>query len=287
MRNRCVVTVDSDKIFAKRVANLLKSPLVIAQTQLFSAGEHQLVCMVEPAKEFVIAANVRESPSSCFELLLLAQSLKEQHPSSKLILLAPWIAYGRQDRMAKPGEAAGGRVVGKVLSQAFDHIYTFDAHSERFIQGFKGCLTNIYADSKPFKRLQKIDVVVAPDKGAQARASLVAKAYKKPCLFIDKKREGTTVTCCLSTKMDLKGMTALIVDDMADSGGTLVTAATVLRESGAKAVHAFIPHAINLKKLKERSQEVLTHVETAFDHATNKIEETHINLLVKTYQSSK
>lgn len=277
-----LITLRHSRAWTEVFLSLFPEDISHVQVDLnqFAAGEHALRCPLPPGTTHcLIIADVEADPSSLFSLLCLAKVLRLQG-ATWLELVAPWIAYGRQDRMEAAGEAPSGLVVGSLLADAFDHIITFDAHSQRFLEAFQGKVTNVFADPRPFALSDTIDFVIAPDKGARERAAVAAGALLKPVVWIDKVRENGSVSSKLSDPTCvLEQKTVLLVDDMADSGSTLAAAAQIAREAGASRVIVFLPHALSHTKLVERTNGLVDQIVATYNHETGAIPDHQLQLL--------
>ncbi len=279
-RNNIVIGFKNEADLVRSIAKQTKARAVFASEQIYPAGEWAVSGPANPGKTVIVAANVMEQPHSLFRILLLAEALRTAG-AKKLTLVAPWIAYGRQDRAVKPGESPAGLVVARQLSASFNKIVTLDAHSERFIKSFGwGKLVNLLPP-KGFLSLEKYDAVTATDYGAHDRAKRIAKFHALPVIQLEKIRHGAHVSTHAYRK-HLDGKRILLVDDMADSGSTLFEAARVMREAGAKGVDAFVTHAIDLKALKRKSRGKLGSIHAAFDHANGTYLITILSLLAST-----
>ena len=273
-----VVGFKDEASLVRRCAAELKARMKIIATDRYRAGELNLVGPSEAPKQVLVAANVREPAESLLRVLSLAHELR--HVGAKrVVLLAPWIAYGRQDRATRPGEEPIGLMVGKLLASMFDRIVTLDAHSPAFIESFNGKLVNVL--SWATLKASGVDLVAAPDHGAMERASLAADALGVPFIVIEKIRNGKRVVSKIQAGTFIKGARVLIVDDMADSGGTLKAAARALKKSGAWPLKAVVTHAFDLKRLKRQLQPEIKKVEAVFDHASGEIDPVALDYLVR------
>lgn len=257
-------------------------PLFALEAQ-YRAGELTVRMPEVTAKEVVLVADIHEGPRYAMRTLFAAKALR--HTGVKrLTLLAPWIAYGRQDRVARAGEVPGGLIVGDMLARLFDHIITLDAHSPMFVRSFRRRLTNVCAtpDQKLQTSLGHIDLVIAADQGAARRAQVCARAMNLPLIILEKQRssDGVCVQVASKDRKRLMGRRALIIDDISDTGGTLVTAASMLREYGVDSVSALISHVPNLSVLHARLGGVIK-VETLHDHATQAVQSCAVDALLR------
>jgi len=233
----------------------------------YPAGELYIVLPKSVPKHATVAMDIGEDPADLFRAVVMADGLR-LHGAKRVTLLAPWIAYGRQDRIDAQGHAAAGLAVARALSKAFDRIVTLDAHSKLFRDAFGRKLENI--QPKPLKSDLPFapDLVVAPDAGAATRASFQARRFGVPYLVLKKVREGQKVRVTMADKMSLKDSKILLVDDMVDSGGTLTAAADVLRKAGAKRIAALVSHSLQKKPSKLSGVDALV---VAYDHPARKM----------------
>lgn len=276
-----VVGFKDEAPLVKRVAKLLDVKPSFVRQGKYRAGEMKLVGPAKPAREAVVAACVTESPESLLRVLSLAHELR--HAGAKhLTLLAPWIAYGRQDRATHPGEEPMGLMVGKLLSAMFDRIVTLDAHSPEFIDSFRGKLVNVL----PWRSLKAsgIDLVAAPDHGAIERASFAADALGVPFIVIEKTRLGKKVSVRLPAGVEVEGARILLVDDMADSGGTLLAAAKALKKAGARSAEATVTHVFDPSGLERRLGSAVKKIRSVFDHASCTLDASALRSLTKAFR---
>ena len=265
--------------FAHALADALGARLVFAEESAYPGGEMAIRVEAKTRGRAIIASDVTERPESLFRILLTASALRSSG-ARRVELVAPWIAYGRQDRAVKDGESPAGVVIGKTLSQHFDRIITLDAHSPLFERAFGGRLENV----RPVTligtgRFVMVTVVIAPDHGATSRAQEVAKMLWVPCITVDKQREGQDVVSRLdASSKKMEGAHVLIVDDMADSGRTLEAAACAARLAGAATVRAHVTHAFDLSRLTDKLV-MCARVSCAYDHAAHRLSPIAITAL--------
>lgn len=272
-RNFSIVGFTDESALVRAVAERVGIRPLFANESSYRAGEMVVIGPVNPFRHVLLVTNIWEHAPSVFRTLLLADALRNAG-ATRVDLLAPWIAYGRQDRVTVAGEAPAGIVIGRLLAHTFDHMTTLDAHSPEFIRSFRGRLVSVMLLQKGIQsRRHRISLVVAPDRGATERAKRVARSLRVPFAVITKKRvNGRVVSSCLDIReKDVLGARALLVDDIADSGGTLESAVCVLRSAGAASVSAFVSHAVDLTALRSSAKGMLDHVDAAFDHKTKKM----------------
>jgi len=162
----------------------------------------------------------------------------------------PYFGYARQDRKSGSRTPISAKLVANLITQAgVDRVMTLDLHAGQ-IQGFFDIPTdNLYAaplmvrDIKEKFDLSKV-MVVSPDVGGVARARGLAKRINTPLAIVDKRRERPGESEVMNVIGDVSGYTCILVDDIVDSGGTLVNAAGALIAKGAKEVYAYITHGV-------------------------------------------
>ena len=190
------------------------------------------------------------------ELMLMIDAAKRAS-AYKIIAVMPYFGWARQDRKDKPRVSIGAKVVADMLSVAgVDRIITMDLHADQ-IQGFFDIpVDHLYASTVyiPYvKSLCKdLDLTIAsPDVGGSKRASTYAKALDLPLVLCHKTRERANVVSNMKIIGEVAGQDVLIIDDMADTAGTLCKAANLMMENGAKSVRAMVSHGVLSGKAAE------------------------------------
>lgn len=203
---------------------------------------------VEDKTVFIIQSLSNPVDEYLMEFLLLGDAVKRGE-ARKVIAVLPYHGYARQDRVHRTGECLSSAVVTKLIeSVGFDKVITVELHSDAVLGFFKIPLIHLSGLSLFKNEIAKNKndlVVVSPDAGAVKRAQGFAEDLDVPLAFIEKKRDLNQAHKILSMKVvgDVKDKTAFIVDDVIVSGGTLVNAAYLLKEKGAKQVIAAATHA--------------------------------------------
>ena len=183
------------------------------------------------------------------ELLLVIDALKRS--SAKTITaVIPYFGYARQDRKVAPRTSISAKVVANLISNAgATRVVTVDLHAGQ-IQGFFDMpVDNLYTAplfSKYIKKnlSSKKLICVSPDVGGVARTRSLATRIKADLAIIDKRRPAPGKSEVMNIIGDVKNKTCIIVDDIIDSGGTIVNAVEALRKNGANEVYVFITHAV-------------------------------------------
>lgn len=195
-----------------------------------------------------------------------------------MTLIAPWVAYGRQDRTDKAGDSPAGLVVAQILSRTFDRIVTLDAHSPAFIKAFGNRLVNVMP---ALGKMTGVDVIVAPDRGAAQRVKRLAETWKVPFVVLGKKhvKGGVVTKMAKKDRMQVRGRRALVVDDMADSGGTLKAAARILHQAGVSDIRIFVTHALNPIELRQSLKGQISGLDWAYDHEKKRLDNRFLNVI--------
>lgn len=239
----------SNPQLAKKIAQKLKKPLGKLEIIRFADQECR-VRVLEKIKrtEEVIVIQSLSNPADNFlmEMALIGDALKQMGVKS-IIALVPYLGYSRQDRVHRPGEAISARMVAKIIQAAgYTSLITIDLHSEAVMGFYDIPVTNLFGLTLFKKNLPKGNlVIVSPDAGGMKRAQKFAHQLDVPLCFIEKKRDLAKMhqTEVVRVVGDVKGKTAVIVDDIITSGGTLVKASYLLKQEGAKNVCALVTHA--------------------------------------------
>lgn len=203
---------------------------------------------VEDQDVFVIQSLSNPVDENLMELLLLGDAVKRGE-ARKVIAVLPYHGYARQDRVHRPGECLSSSVVTKLIeSVGFDKIITVELHSDAILGFFKIPLIHLSGLSLFKSEIEKMKndaVIISPDAGAVKRSQGFAEDLDLPLALIEKKRDLNELHKIISMKVvgDVTDKIAYIVDDVIVSGGTLVNAAYLLKQMGAKQVIAAATHA--------------------------------------------
>ena len=215
----------------------------------FSDGELrvEIGASVRGHDVFVIQPTCSPANKSLMELCLLLDALKRAS-AGRITAVIPYFGYARQDRKASPRAPISAKLVSDFLTVAgAQRIVTVDLHAGQ-IQGFFNCpVDNLYARPVLLKKLSALSgdvVMVSPDAGGVERARSFAKKMDASLAVIDKRRDRPNQVAEMHIVGDVAGKTAVLVDDMIDTAGTICTAANLLMEGGAKEVYACASHAV-------------------------------------------
>ncbi len=258
MKNLIVLTLVSNKAVVKRVANLLDGELGEATFQYFADGEVlvKTISDVKGKDVILVESTAKRAQERLFELLLLIDSIKRSGAKSLKVYI-PYFGYSRQERVSWYNEPVSCEVVAKILDTAeVDEILTFDLHHHIIVTFFKTPLVNLpttplfakyYQDLFAKKGIKYEDVVVvSPDHGSNARAdALVKELPGAQKVILTKYRPKPNLAEHLKVETDVvKNKHCIIIDDIIDTGGTIISAANLIMENDAKAVYVAGSHAV-------------------------------------------
>ncbi len=245
-----VFTGSANPALAEEICGCLGLPLGKASVRQFADGEIYLQIQenVRGTDVFVVQPTCTPVDRHLMELLLMIDALKRSS-AQRITAVLPYYGYARQDRKDKPRVPISAKLIASLIERAgADRILALDLHAAQ-IQGFFDIPVD-HLFSAPvmieyFKPQQTEHLtVVSPDAGGVERARAFAKRLRAPLAIIDKRREEANVAEVMHIIGRVKGRNCLIVDDLIDTGGTLVKATEALLEKGATSVSACATHAV-------------------------------------------
>jgi ribose-phosphate pyrophosphokinase len=245
-----VFTGSAHASLGEAIARHLGLPLGQAHLARFSDGEvwFQIRDNVRGADVFVVQPTGPPVNENLMELLVMLDAFKRSS-ASRLTAVIPYYGYGRQDRKDKPRVPISAKLVADLLSVAgTDRVLTMDLHASQ-IQGFFDLpVDHLFAapvimDHVSQLKLEKL-TVVSPDAGGVERARAYAKRLVASLAIVDKRREVANEAEVHHVVGDVVGRTALIVDDIVDTAGTLTKVAAAIKDAGAREVLASCSHAV-------------------------------------------
>ena len=256
-----LLTGNSNKILSKSIAKYLKSKLVNSSIRKFSDGELYVEINenIRGNSIFIIQSTCSPANDNLMELLLCIDALKRSS-AKNITAVIPYFGYARQDRKVVPRTSISAKLVSNLITKAgADRVVTVDLHAGQ-IQGFFDIpvdnlfATPIFARHIKKKIKSKKIICVAPDVGGTERARALGKLLNVGLAIVDKRRPKPGQSQVMNVIGDVKDKTCVIVDDIIDSGGTIVNAAKALKERGAKEVYVYITHGVlsgdAVKKIK-------------------------------------
>jgi ribose-phosphate pyrophosphokinase len=242
---------NANRPLAEEIAKTLQLPLGDADVSRFSDGEVyvQINENVRGQDVFVIQPTCPPVNDHLMELLVMIDAFKRAS-ARRITAVLPYYGYGRQDRKVQPRVPITAKLVADLLTAAgAQRLLAVDLHAGQ-IQGFFNIPVDHLFAAPPviIDHLAKKDlndpVLVSPDAGGVERARALAKRLKAGLAIIDKRREGNNVAQFMHLIGDVKGRDAVIVDDMIDTGGTMIQAVDALRREGANRVLACAVHGV-------------------------------------------
>src|SRR6201988_2918314 len=246
-----ILTGNSNRPLAEAICAALNLPLTQASVRRFSDMEVfvEINENIRGEDVFVVQSTSYPANDNLMELLVAMDALR-RGSARRITAVIPYYGYARQDRKSGPRTPISAKLVANLITVAgADRVLTLDLHAGQ-IQGFFDIPTdNLYAapmmtrDIKERFDLAKI-MVVSPDVGGVARARGLAKRINAPLAIVDKRRERAGESEVMNVIGEVDGHVCILVDDIVDSGGTLVNAADALLEHGARDVYAYISHGV-------------------------------------------
>ena len=246
-----LVAGNSNPRLAEAIAARLRIPLAKAVVRRFADMEIfvEIQENVRGSDVFIIQSTSFPANDHLMELLIITDALRRAS-ARRITAVIPYFGYARQDRKAGPRTPISAKLVANIITHAgADRVMTLDLHAGQ-IQGFFDIPTdNLYASPVMVRDIrERFDLanvmVVSPDVGGVVRARGLAKRINAPLAIIDKRRERAGESEVMNVIGDVAGYTCILVDDIVDSGGTLVNAADALLANGAKEVYAYITHGV-------------------------------------------
>jgi len=259
---------NSNAPLAREISHYLKVPLGEALVETFSDGESKVEVKenVRGGDVFVIQSTCAPGNDNLMEMLLMLDAFKRAS-AKRITAVMPYFGYARQDRKVAPRVPISAKLIADLITTAgASRILTMDLHSGQ-IQGFFNIpVDNLYATPvllQYLKRhLNRNEVtIVSPDAGGVERARDFATRLNVSLAIIDKRRSGPNVVAEMNIIGEVKGQTAILLDDMVDTAGTLTMAAEALKREGAKRILGCCTHPVlsgpAIRKIKESPLEEL------------------------------
>ena len=246
-----LLTGNSNKNLSQKISKFLKNRLVNSSIRKFSDGEIYIEINenIRGNSIFVIQSISSPANDNLMELLLCIDALKRSS-AKNITAVIPYFGYARQDRKVVPRTSISAKLVSNLIAKAgADRVVTVDLHAGQ-IQGFFDIpvdnlfATPIFARHVKKKIKTKNLICIAPDVGGTERARALGKLLNVGLAIVDKRRPKAGQSQVMNIIGDVRGKTCIIVDDIIDSGGTIVNAAAALKKRGAKDVHVYVTHGV-------------------------------------------
>jgi ribose-phosphate pyrophosphokinase len=276
-----LVAMPGNEQLATDLAATLNYEIGQIETRQFPDGETYLRFITSPTARSVVIVCTLDHPDDKFLLLVFAAATARELGASKVGLIAPYLAYMRQDRRFNPGEAVTSRHVAKLLSNAFDWLVTVDPHLHRY-----GSLAEIYTIptrivhaapliSRWIKSNVTNPLIIGPDSESEQWVSEVAQDAAAPFTVLEKTRRGDRDVEIAVRNLDLLiGRTPILVDDIISSGQTMLEAVRLISARGKEKPICVAVHGLFADKSDELLEKAAARVVTSnsIPHRTNEID---------------
>ncbi|MDD6254560.1 MAG: ribose-phosphate diphosphokinase [Eubacteriales bacterium] len=246
---------NSNPALAEEIASIMGHPLGKSTISKFSDGEISVSIWESVRGEdvYIIQSTCAPTNDNLMELLIMIDAMKRAS-ASRINAVIPYYGYARQDRKAKSRDPITAKLTADLLSVAgVDRVITMDLHAAQ-IQGYfdvpvdhlvgSPVLGKYFKDQISEGKIDKDIVVVSPDLGSVTRARTFSNILDCPIAIVDKRRPKPNVSEIMNIIGDIKDKTAILVDDMVDTAGTITNAANALIDLGAKEVYACATHPV-------------------------------------------
>ena len=278
-----ILSGTSNPRLSKEISKKLKSKLINTNIKRFADGEIYIEINenIRGNSVFVIQSTSNPANDNIMELLLCIDALRRSS-AKNITAVIPYFGYARQDRKVAPRTSISAKVVSNLITNAgANRIVTVDLHAGQ-IQGFFDIpVDNLFTTpmfaryiKKKFK--SKNLVCVSPDVGGVQRTRGLATKIKADLAIIDKRRPAPGKSQVMNIIGEVKGKNCIIVDDIIDSGGTIVNAVEALKKAGAIDVYVFITHAVlsgeaaeKIKKSKIKKLIITDTIDNSFKIKNN------------------
>ena len=246
----CVLCFDDEAALAGQAASALGVALAVVERHRFPDGEMRLRLPAELPERVVLWRGLQQPNEKLVELLLTAQTARRLG-AKHVSLVAPYMAYMRQDIEFNPGEAISQRIVGGFLAGLFDAIITVDPHLHRVATLHEAMPVKdaialsgapLLADHIATQRQNPL--LMGPDEEALQWVALAAKRHGWDHAVCRKTRHGDREVDIELPELPVAGRAVVLMDDVASSGHTLARAAVKLRAAGARSVDVAVTHAL-------------------------------------------
>lgn len=299
MEKKIVYSLSSNKNLAERVASMYDAEIGEVSVDHFADGEVLVKTLsdVKGKDVVIIESTAKKAHERIFELLLLIDSIKRGCPNS-IKLFIPYLCYSRQERVSWTNEPISSEVVAKILDTAkVDKILTFDLHHPDIKDFFETPFETIpttslfgeyYRDYLKSRNISLEDIiVVSPDHGSNLRADrLVKELPGSKKVILNKKRPAPNFVEHLDVENnEVKGKICIIIDDIIDTGGTIISATELLFNQGAKEVFVAASHAVLsnncLSKMSEANISDIVFTNTIEQYLPSRIHIVDIAKLIR------
>ena len=246
-----ILSGTSNPSLSKSISKHLKLKLVNTNIKNFADGEIYVEINenIRGNSVFVIQSTATPANDNLMELLLCIDALRRSS-AKNITAVIPYFGYARQDRKVVPRTSISAKLVSNLITKAgADRVVTVDLHAGQ-IQGFFDIpvdnlfCTPIFARHIKKNIKSKNIICVAPDVGGTERARALGKSLDVGLAIVDKRRPAPGKSQVMNIVGNVKDKTCIVVDDIIDSGGTIINSAKALKDRGAKEVYVYITHGV-------------------------------------------
>jgi ribose-phosphate pyrophosphokinase len=263
MDEKVVIAGPASQALAVKVAELLQAKTFSCETKTFPDGENYLRIELDDeaqlkGKDVIIIQTTSSNDLGnqnhrIMELIMMISAVK-RIGAAKIRVVVPYLAYGRQHLVFRPGESAFIIEILKwIVAAGATEFYCIDVHDPSVLEALPIPVHNLdpmFTIAKEFKKFNIMNpVVVCPDKGAYERSRIFASALGNdvPIEHFNKRRDVKTGQINMDGKMHVQGKDVIIADDIIATGGTMASAIAIAKKSGAKSIYAIGTHSLLLK----------------------------------------
>ena len=242
---------NSNKVLSKKISKYLKSKLINSSIRKFADGEIYIEINenIRGNSIFIIQSISSPANDNLMELLLCIDALKRSS-AKNITAVIPYFGYARQDSKIVPRTSISAKLVSNLITKAgADRVVTVDLHAGQ-VQGFFDIpvdnlfCTPIFARHVKKNIKSRNIICVAPDVGGTERARALGKSLDVGLAIVDKRRPAPGKSQVMNVIGNVKDKICIIVDDIIDSGGTIINSAKALKDRGAKEVYVYITHGV-------------------------------------------
>jgi len=242
----------SNPVLTQEVCNYLGIGPGKITAKTFSDGETQIEIHenIRGRDVFILQSTCTPVNDNLMQLLIIMDALKRAS-AKRITAIIPYYGYGRQDRKVKPRVPITAKLVADLIETAgADRVVSLDLHAGQIQGYFNIPVDNLFTAPLLLKHMKshfskdKDLVVVSPDAGGVERARAFAKRLSATLAIIDKRRDAPNIAKAMNIIGEVEGKTAIILDDMVDTAGTLTQGAKALKKRGAKKIYACCTHPV-------------------------------------------
>ena len=255
-----ILACNSNKELAEAISSYVGVKLADATVRKFSDGEIfvKINENIRGEDVYIIQSTSPPVNDHLMELLITIDAARRAS-ARRITAVIPYFGYGRQDRKDEGRTSISAKLVANLItSSGANRVVTTDLHAGQ-IQGFFDIpLDNLFSVNEMIQDMEKISfekntlAIVSPDVGGVVRARAFAKRINASLVIIDKRREKAGETEVMNIIGEINNKTCILLDDIADSAGTLCNAATALKKNGAKEIYSYVVHGVLSKDAVEK-----------------------------------